>query len=117
MTRRTFGKAIGMAAAAAQSGNAAPSDPVNIGTRRELFIDREMVVETNGVDLRLATPVDGGPALQLDRPWERSFSNYTTILQEGSTYRLYYRGTAVAKDGGGNEVTCYAESSYGICWS
>jgi len=61
--------------------------------------------------------VDAGPALQLDRSWERSFSSYTTVIQDGAKIRLYYRGTPVAKDGGSNEVTCYAESSDGMRWS
>lgn len=117
ITRRTFGKTIGMAAAAQSRAVGAASTPVNIGTRRELFVDREMIEEAQGVDLRLATPVDAGPVLQLDRPWERMFSTYTTILHDDGKYRLYYRGTPVSKDGGGNEVTCYAESTDGMQWT
>ena len=117
ITRRTFGKAIGIAAAAQQASRAASSAPVNIGTRRELFVDRELIEEARGVDLQLSIPVDAGPVLQLDRPWERMFSTYTTILHDASKYRLYYRGTPVSKDGGGNEVTCYAESTDGIQWT
>jgi hypothetical protein len=117
MTRRSFTKAAGMLAAAAPSSRAASSGPESIGTRRELFVDRELIDSMRDLELRLATPVDAGPALQLDRPWERSFSNYTTILQDREKYRLYYRGTPVAKDGGSNEVTCYAESKDGIQWS
>ncbi len=106
-----------MLAAASSSGAAASSAPANIGTRRELFVDREMIDTLRDVELRLATPVDAGPVLLLDRPWERSFSTYTTILHDGGQYRLYYRGTPVSKDGGSNEVTCYAESTDGIHWS
>ena len=117
MTRRSFSKAAGMLAAAASASRAAVSGPVSIGTRRELFVDRDLIETTRDVDLRLGTPVDAGPVLHLDRPWEQSFSNYTTILQEPGRYRLYYRGTPVAQDGGGNEVTCYAESSDGSHWT
>jgi len=117
ITRRTFGKTIGIAAAAQSAARGASSEPVTIGTRRELFVDCELIDELRGVELRPGTPVDAGPVLQLDRPWERMFSTYTTILHDDAKYRLYYRGTPVSKDGGGNEVTCYAESADGIRWT
>src|SRR5579883_1616862 len=95
MTRRTFSKAAGMLAAAASASRAASTAPVSIGTRRELFVDRDLIDTLRDVELRLATPVDAGPILQLNKPWERSFSTYTTILQDGDRYRIYYRGTPV----------------------
>src|SRR5437899_3002624 len=104
MTRRSFSKAMAVAGAMPLAARAAATAPVSIGSRRELFLDRELIADMRGVDLRLATPVDGGPALQLDRPWEGQFSNYTTVLHENNRYRLYYRGTPVSKDGGSNEV-------------
>jgi len=69
-----------------------------------------------GVELKLATPVDGGPALTLDQPWEGNFSNYTTVLKDGDLLRMYYRGTPGAGDGNEHEVTCCAESYDGIHW-
>ncbi len=118
MTRRGFGWALGAggAVAASQSARAAQT-PARIGSRRELFLDRDLIADLRGVELRLATPVDAGPALQLDRPWERSFSGYTTILNDTGVFRMYYRGTPVSQDGGKNEVTCYAESRDGVHWT
>ncbi|HEY3840236.1 MAG TPA: hypothetical protein VGL72_26870 [Bryobacteraceae bacterium] len=117
MTRRSFSKAAGMFAATASAARAVSTTPVSIGTRRELFVDRDLIDTLRDVDLRLATPVDAGPVLQLNKPWERSFSTYTTILQDGNRFRIYYRGTPVSQDGGSNEVTCYAESNDGLHWS
>jgi hypothetical protein len=117
MTRRVFGKTIGIGAAAASASRGSAAEPVKIGTRRELFVDRELIEELRGAELRLAIPVDAGPALKLDQSWERSFSSYTTVIQDGGKIRIYYRGTPVAKDGGSNEVTCYAESTDGINWT
>ncbi|MBI4890204.1 MAG: hypothetical protein HY821_06225 [Acidobacteria bacterium] len=90
---------------------------MNIRQRRELFVDRELIEELRGVRLELARPVDAGPALVLDRPWEGAFSAYTTALQDGSLFRLYYRGVpASGQDGNPEEVTCCAESKDGISW-
>ena len=57
--------------------------------------------------------------LQLDAPWEGIFSAYTTILRDGETLRMYYRGgpQGIREDGTNAEVTCYAESIDGIHWT
>jgi hypothetical protein len=115
MNRREFHKTIAVFATAAQAQTA--DSAVALGTRRELFVDRALIDEMHGVELRLATPVDGGPALALDRPWEGNFSNYTTVLKDGDLLRIYYRGTPGAGDGNENEVTCVAESRDGIHWT
>jgi hypothetical protein len=119
MSRRQFHKtAAAIAAVAETQTRAAEAGMVeNIGSRRELFVDRTLISEMRGVELRLATPVDGGPALALDRPWEGNFSNYTTILKDGDTLRMYYRGTPGTGDGNKDEVTCCAESRDGIHWT
>jgi hypothetical protein len=91
---------------------------VQIGNRRELFVDRALIASmTGGAKLRLATPIDAGPAIQFDKPWEGAFSAYTTILHDSGVYRMYYRGSPGAgADGNEGEVTCYAESSDGKTW-
>jgi len=96
----------------------AAAGPIDIGSRRQLFVDRYLIENAKGVELRLATPVDAGPALVLDKPWEGAFSGYFTVIQDGAQYRLYYRGEPHAgKDGNPGEVTCYAESRDGVHWT
>ncbi len=110
MTRRIFLASTGAAAAAAQPGGA-----IDIGSRRELFVDRYLIDRMNGADLKLATPVDAGSVIQLDRPWEGRFCGYATIIPEGGKFHLYYRGVPNAgQDGRNDEVACYAESTDGI---
>jgi hypothetical protein len=92
--------------------------PIDIGTRRQLFVDRYLIESTQGVELRLSTPVDAGPAMLLDKPWEGAFSGYFTVIQDGALLRLYYRGEPHAgKDGNAEETTCYAESRDGAHWT
>ena len=114
-TRRTFlGTNLLLSAAAANAATSA----ISIGNRRELFIDRALVHSLAGsAEFRLATPVDAGPALRFDKPWEGAFCAYTTILHDNGVYRLYYRGSPGAgADGNDGEVTCYAESNDGKTW-
>jgi len=94
-----------------------PNTPLGIGNRLELFVDDYLIESFVKTELRLQTPVDMGPVVYFDKPWEGPFSAYTTIINDGNIYRLYYRGRPQAgKDGTPDEVTCYAESSDGINW-
>ncbi|BDC52755.1 hypothetical protein F183_A50700 [Bryobacterales bacterium F-183] len=116
-TRRAFLGTIPLAAAAQQQSS---EPPIPIGNRRELFLDRTLLASLSGTaDLRLATPIDAGPALHFDKPWEGAFSAYTTILHDAAKglYRMYYRGSPGAgEDGNSGEATCYAESDDGKTW-
>lgn len=98
---------------------ASAADPIQIGSRRELFVDRFLIDKLNGTSLRLHTPRDEGVALKFDKPWEGLFSGYATIVTlEDGRLRAYYRGKAVAnKDGSEEELTCCAESTDGRTWS
>ncbi len=91
---------------------------MDIGSRRELFVDRHMLERLENVSLALHYPRNEGEVLAFDKPWEGAFCAYGTIIKDGAVFRMYYRGVPVAgKDGNSNEVTCYAESTDGINWS
>lgn len=71
-----------------------------------------------GVQLKLHEPRREGVALKFDRPWEGGFSCYTTVLKDGPTYRMYYRGLPIAtRDDSPEAVVCCAESKDGITWT
>jgi hypothetical protein len=91
--------------------------PLNIGSRLELFVDDYLIESLENAELRLQTPLDEGPVIYFDKPWEGFFSAYTTIIKDGDKYRMYYRGLPTTKGEASNEeVTCYAESADGIHW-
>lgn len=100
------------------SANAAQaSEPIDIGSRLELMVDKYLIDELEGsARLLLHEPIDQGPVLQFDKPWEGPFCAYVTIIKDGDVYRAYYRGTPVAGDHSEHELTCYAESKDGIHW-
>jgi len=96
----------------------ASDKPVAIDGRRELFVDYHLVDRLDGAAMVPARPRDEGVVFRFDRPWEGRFCGYTTILRDGETYRMYYRGLPEAgKDGSNTEVTCVAESNDGIHWT
>ena len=97
---------------------AAPAQVIELGDRRELFVDRYLVEKMEGTELRLATPVNMGPVLRFDAPWELHHCGYVTVFPDEGKHRMYYRGLPIAgKDGSDAETTCYAESTDGITWT
>src|SRR5262245_21538528 len=91
--------------------NLRATDVIDLGSRRELFVDSFLIARMDGAQLKLHEPHREGIALKFDRPWEGGFSGYTTVIKDEGTYRMYYRGLPVAgRDGSPEAVVCYAES-------
>lgn len=91
--------------------------PLQLGSQRELFVDSYLIEILSDLEQRMHVPVNQGKVLDFDNPWEGNFSGYTTVIKDGNTYRLYYRGVREAgNDGNEQEVTCYAESADGVHW-
>ena len=90
--------------------------PLDIGSRRELFVDRHLIERLDNTRLKLHEPRDEGEVLRYDRPWEGPFCGYATVIRDGDAFRLYYRGKMSGRDGDG-EVTCCAESKDGLHWN
>ncbi len=91
--------------------------PLELGARRELFIDHHLIESLDGARLELGAIRDEGPVFRFDRPWEGPFAGYSTVIQDGDRYLLYYRGLPRAGgDGTSIETTCVALSSDGISW-
>jgi hypothetical protein len=91
---------------------AAEPAPIDVGSRVEMFVDRHLIADVRGAELRLAEPVKREVVLELNKPWEGATSAYFSVFRDGETIRLYYRGTS--DDAGRSGFTCYAESTDGI---
>ena len=91
---------------------------IDLGSRRELFVDDYLIERMDGVHLELQQPRDEGAVFWPDRPWEGGWTGYYTVIKDGETFRLYYRGKPTSQNAGvPDEVTCYAESSDGSEWT
>jgi hypothetical protein len=95
-------------------------DPVNIGSRRELFVDRLLVGELKNTALKLHEP-QLAPPVSPPRP----HGHYATVLKAADKFQFYYRGDTKPgnhwKQGWEQyhegEVTLYAESKDAIHWT
>lgn len=99
----------------------AAEQPIDIGSRLELFVDHYLIDKTSGdAALQLQKPKPAEVALVTDKPWEGNTCAYYTVFQDGDLYRMYYRGAHFdekARKSAHREVTCYAESTDGIRWT
>jgi hypothetical protein len=92
--------------------------PVALGTRRELLVDRHLLEKLEGARLTLHRPVAREVVITHDKPWEGNTCGYHTVLKDGETYRMYYRGWHHrGKKEVHPPVLCCAESRDGIKWT
>lgn len=115
-TTLAAGGARTLLAASAKSG----SGVIELGIRRELFVDDYLIERLTGVELTLHKPESRDVAIKCDAPWEGNTSAYYTIFQDGDLFRMYYRGAhfnEATKKASHAELTCYAESKDGITFT
>ena len=100
---------------------AGAAEPINIASRRELFVDDHLIDRLTGTaELRLHHPTPREVALAHDAPWEGNATAYHSVFRDADRYRMYYRAWRLAVDRGklsaGVDSLCYAESDDGIHW-
>lgn len=98
-------------------------EPLDVGSRRELFVDGALVGKLSGeARWQLHQPTPQEIVLVHDAPWEGSGSGYHSVFHDGERYRMYYKAWHL--DVTAERVTtnshpgycCYAESDDGIHW-
>ncbi len=97
------------------------TSPIDIGSRRELFVDDVLVQSLNNARRQLHHPVAREIAIVHDAAWEGAGSGYHSMIRDGDRLRMYYRGSALGVEKGrltlGDEVYCYAESRDGLSFA
>mgnify|MGYP000892873034 CR=1 FL=1 len=111
---------FGVLAILAASLNAAEK-PIDIGSRRELFVDQYLIQKMFGLELQLHQPVRREIVLTAEAPHEHSNVIGGCIVQYKDLYYLYYRAggrVSVANDPdtAGTYNLCVATSKDGIHW-
>jgi hypothetical protein len=93
------------------------AQPIEIGSRLELMVDRHLIDRLDGTSLKLNPPRPAGVAIRYDNPWEQVPTGTATIIEEGGIHRLYYTALPMDyKSESGESNLCYAESRDGVTW-
>ena len=87
----------------------APGAPLDIGNRRQVFIDRQFLASAHDVELVPHSPGKTGErTIVPDRSWERNdLGCYSCVLKVGEAYQMWYASYP---------GLCYARSKDGITW-
>ena len=108
---------------------------VDVGSRKQLFIDDLLIEQSTDVALTVNRPVkDEKPCLVCDRPWEsKMLSGWVSVTRDGDAYRMWYLALAADSKGAapGEKIPvgaagmgeyqiyhrlCCATSSDGVRW-
>ncbi|MBP5621302.1 MAG: hypothetical protein J6X44_04735, partial [Thermoguttaceae bacterium] len=97
------------------SAFAANDRALELGNRRELFVDDYLVSKMENVELLTHRPERKNLAMIFDKPWEGDSQNYFAALFDGSKYRLYYHAWG-QKNAHPLTIACI-ESDDGVNWT
>jgi hypothetical protein len=100
-----------LAVHAASAPALAVTEPLHVGTAKQLFIDRRFIETSRGVTLVVNAPRPTREKLIVaDRPWEDYWiGGYTSVIQEGNRLHLWYE----TEDLRGGRGVAYATSTDG----
>ena len=76
------------------------TEPIDIGSKRELFVDQHLIEKLHSARLTLHHPQAREIAIRFDKPWEGNTSGYPTVMLDGDLFKMIYRGHRMIWDGG-----------------
>ena len=95
----------------------APDSPWDIGSNKQLFIDRRFIEKSERIKLNVNPPVKRpGAVLESDKPWDAFNLIYYSIAKDGDVYKMWYQAYDDDQWGGGTSRMCYAVSQDGLHW-
>ena len=121
--------AVGLSAAAAdfvstpaEAQSSAARTVINVGSRKQLFVDDRLIESLRGVTLTMNPPRrDGRVLISPDETWEQgaSIGVYSSVLKENGRIRIWY--DLIRPTGPGpydhTRRVCYAESTDGLSFN
>lgn len=100
---------------------AASAAPIDVGNRRELFVDDHLIERlSGGAKQVLQIPEPRELVFTADAAWEGNTSAYFNLFADGDGFRMYYRGSGYdleTEKSLHEEYTCLALSKDGIHWT
>jgi hypothetical protein len=87
--------------------------PIELSSRRKLFVDRTLIDRLEGATLKLHEPVSGGTAIRIDKPWEGPGNFGMSVIELDGRLLMYYRGWSLVDPKDESGVACVAESRDG----
>ena len=97
------------------------SEPVDVGTGKQLFLDDELIEYRRDVEFVVNRPAkEGIDVLVPEAEWEQcAIGGWVNVIEEDGRHQMWYYASAPPETEGGEVrgFTCYAESDDGLHWS
>ena len=115
MTQTRFPLIVAMILSTSPTIGAEPV--IDVGSRRQLFVSRDLIEQMDGARQILHQPVRREIAIKPEHLWEKHGVSYMVTFKEGDRFRAWYRVDAADfNNSDRNSMTAYAESDDGIHW-
>lgn len=90
-------------------------EPVNIGNRKQVFIDERFISSSEQVSIVMNPPTKLGPVILPEKMWESMCLDFcVSTAQDEGIYKMWYLCRSLANDD--KFFLCYAISHDGIHW-
>ncbi|MEX0725952.1 MAG: hypothetical protein WD065_06765 [Planctomycetaceae bacterium] len=93
------------------------AESIDVGSRRQLFVDGYLIERIDGVRQVLHQPVRRDAAIKPEHPWEQNGVSYMVAFKGGDRFRAWYRADNSSVESASIPMTAYAESDDGIHWT
>jgi len=94
---------------------------IDVGSRKQIFIDKRFITSENGVKLTVNPPVKMESTIVPEKPWELGWVHgWGTVLEDQGKYKMWYPvlpPLGRVDQTGDSSLLCYAESEDGIRWA
>jgi hypothetical protein len=88
----------------------------NLGSAKQLFIDDWFLESARGTELVVNPPFAHDIVMESEKPWESFRVFFSSVVDLGSTLRMYYTDLCFHENGRVTTHLCLAESSDGLHW-
>ena len=92
--------------------NALAEEAIDVGSRKQLFIDERFIAENDGMTLTVNPARTEEVVLRPERPWEnKRVGVYSSVAEYDGKYMMWYDASSFE-----SRNICYAESDDGVHW-
>ena len=103
---------LGLVAVGARAG-----EPLEVGSRKQLFIDHRFIESKENISLVVNPPVKRQEAvIRSDKPWDAFRLIWFSVGEDEGGYKMWYQAYDSDQWGGGTSRMCYATSSDLLTW-
>jgi hypothetical protein len=93
-------------AASVASQVSASTQPVQVGSQRQLFVDTALIEQSRGLRFVVNPPIKAGCVLAPEKEWEECRIFISQVLKDGDEYKMWYHPMPATRSSRGQKIAC-----------